>query len=157
MVKIVADQIDVKAVFKKAFITLTKQICNVELQEADVFAMPGNGRTITATIQSRGAFCAAITCIQDKKLAQAILLGMTKGRTIPVPEQELYIKEYFNIICGNGISRINNKIKSASRPGIPVLFEEIKEPEASAGPEEVIILRSDYGDMAVYVNYKWST
>jgi len=55
----------------------------------------------------------------DSSIYRSIAEHMKGGPVTDMDEMEMYLKEYFNILCGNIVSRINRDQKLAMRFGIP--------------------------------------
>lgn len=104
-------------------------------------------------IQTKGAFPALLICSIEESLREALLMGMNRGRKIPVELRDLYLGEYINIICGHALTKINNKIGGTSRLSLPQVNQFGEEKEAVYLSKEVIYFDSNYGQMKLEINY----
>ena len=55
---------------------------------------------------------------------KAIAEHMKQGEVENAEDMEIYLKEYFNILCGNIISKINRAINTSMRFGIPDYYDQ---------------------------------
>lgn len=150
------EPINVGGIFKEAFLGLTKRISGIELFEREDSALEDGD--VYVVIMTKGTFHATITCILDNGMKQTILSGMSRGKELASEEQELLLKEYFNIICGNGLSKINNKIKTASRLTVPLILEkEDCDNESEDGKiRETMMFHSECGNMKVCISHVYA-
>lgn len=153
MVVIITNQLDVRAIFRDVFIKLTKHMGNMNLLETGEPITKEKDRYIVF-VNTKGVFLARIICILDKKLGQDILTNMVHGRKLLPEEQELYLKEYVNIICGNALTQINSQKKAASRLTVPAFSEEesLLEKEMEM-QNESIVFQGNSGCIEVRISY----
>lgn len=162
---VLMNQIDVKDIFRESFLVLTKKITEIVLLETDAIRLNMDEACVIA-VRTKGRFHAEIACIADRVLIRAILKEMTHGRKISEDEWGLYIKEYMNIICGNGLTRINNMMKASSRLTVPSLGSSehdlpdgLEQTQTSDGLEqmqtECIKFESIYGYMKVRLKFSF--
>lgn len=147
--------IEVGAIFKKAFIDMTSRLSSVELNEEKKQKNVAASEETRIMILTKGSFQSYIVCSMDKELGEVIVLGMNNGKPLEQEEKELYIKEYINIICGHGLSYINGCLGTASRLSVPYLVQQeakvIDPPETDR--EETFSLDCEYGTMNVTVHW----
>lgn len=143
---------DVYCIFEEAFVKITNQLVHISL-ESDSTPCSLSGKVYTGVIHTRGPFEAGISCCMEESLYQAVLNGMTNGKEVSSRETVLYTTEYFNIVCGNAISRINNKIKAPSRLHVPLVVEDGTDVQLldSAESEKVLYFKSNNGVMKVNI------
>ena len=75
------------------------------------------------------------------------------GGGLPPDEQiPLYIKEYINIVCGHGVSSLNNTLKEVSRLSVPFYQSEIRHEDVMKEQMDVIF-DTEIGTMQVELHY----
>ncbi|MCH5267133.1 MAG: chemotaxis protein CheX [Lachnospiraceae bacterium] len=139
----------VSAVFEQAFLSVSSQLLGIQMQKREKY--PGfsvEEPVCHVMIRTIGYIQLEITCLFPQKLVQQIVSCMHGGKKPPDEEVPLYIKEYVNIVCGRGISDLNDQYGKASRLSVPFYQEEIMHEDGLKEQKEAVF-ENEYGAMLV--------
>ena len=139
----------VSTVFEKAFIDVSSQLLGIQMQRQEKY--PGfsvEKPVCHVMIRTIGYIQIEITCIFPRTLVQQIVSCMYGGDSPPDEEIPLYIKEYVNIVCGRGISDLNNQLGKSSRLSVPFYQDEIMHEDGLKEQTEAVF-ENEYGAMLV--------
>lgn len=144
-----ASNLDVVAIYKDTFTSVTKKIAAVELEEtkAEDLAMQ---EKYVFVVHTMGAFESAFKCEIENGLFLQIAWNLNKGQDLSEDMKVMYLTEYLNIICGRALSSINGKLGSRSKLTVPKYLGEADETqEEQYACEEQIGFATEYGNMRI--------
>ncbi len=154
---------DIEQVFDKAIVTYTGALSKVVLKRDthemyDISSSDNSSDYKKSIIYTMGTFSSSITCKVHKELYNYII-GMMSGNMSQDPDEQLgilYFNEYFNIICGQAVSRINDGYGQESRISVPysngfdkVMLDTHKDTEN----ELKLVYYSEYGRLLLHIKY----
>lgn len=109
---------DFQKILDNAVRDITKRIAGIDLETAK-WPQGDDNEVASLYTDTRGSYKITVVYHAETRLLRYIANKMAR-RPVEDPEDvEMYAKEYFNILCGNIISTINQMTKSSARFGIP--------------------------------------
>lgn len=113
----VVNETVIKVTQKMIGVTLKPSFCALEDMEKDWAAI----RLVLTGLDSG---CFSFYYRAQPQVYRMIAEKMKGQPIVDTQDMEMYLKEYFNILCGQIISRINRETKSSMRFGIPTYHEK---------------------------------
>lgn len=102
----------------KAVREMSRRVTGIEMVREDVQVKQHSGWD-SFFIKTSGDYNAAIVMSAESTVFYGIACSMKKNKDISEKDIEIYVTEYFNIVCGFFISRLNNAKKLKARFRIP--------------------------------------
>lgn len=114
--------------------------------------------TASLSITTSGDYRLTIIFHADMQLFRIIAKNMKRKELTDDTDLEIYVTEFFNVLCGHVVSMINNHINRSARFGIPSFYKgfyELQSPD-NQDYHQTIYYRCDYGVIEIetygYVN-----
>lgn len=125
-------------VIDEAAVDITKRMAGVELK-------PGKRKSLEDTgvirIRTTGTYDLSLSYVASASVFQAIADSMKRAPAVDMEDVSVYVKEYFNILCGRIISRINRETKHSARFGLAEFEYPFQTP---AEPDGEILIELTY-------------
>ena len=141
-------------IFDQSFLDVTDKVASIRLErltEENVLA----DCPVAVEILTKGLFCSDIVCKMSNELFEAIIQNMNRGKEVAADERTLYIGEYMNIVCGQALSDINNRVGRGSRLSIPKVTVGESESRMDNQKSSIeLYYDTSYGKMKVIVSYE---
>lgn len=149
------SQSEIRTIIEDNIIGLTKKVANISIKKGRQIELDRQN-VYTGMIHTNGAFHSIIVCCMEESFYQEVLTYMTRGTTVDEKMAGLYIGEYLNIICGNIVSHINNKLRIHSRLKIPYVKKGNIESQQISKEQilEEFYFESSVGKMKFHVTYE---
>lgn len=141
---------------ENSFVTVSDKVAGIHLckeNATDCVAVLPNQVHKSVLIHTTGDLAMQIVCCFEEKLMQMIAQNMYGGE-LPARQLSLYIKEYVNIVCGYGVSELNNRYHTKIRLSVPIcLWQEQNENlcEKLEQPWIRLAFDTNYGTMSVQI------
>lgn len=71
------------------------------------------------SVKTTGDYCMNIVLHAEYEIFRSVAVNMKRGGVVKDSDINIYITEFFNILCGHIISAINKKYTCSARFGIP--------------------------------------
>lgn len=112
------NEIDVQQILDDAARDITKRLAGIELERAQ---WPQGDSSDIASLYTAttGSYSITVVYHAETRLLRYIAEKMKRRPIEDAEEVEMYAKEYFNILCGHIISKINRLTKASARFGVP--------------------------------------
>lgn len=139
---------DIEKILDDTVRDITKRLANIELKKAD-WSQSDLNDVASLYTATTGSYKITVVTHAETRLLRYIAEKMAR-RTVDEPEDvEMYSKEYFNILCGHIISKINQKTKSSARFGVPHFRRGFYVVEDCPGIVLEVSYQSDEGGLQV--------
>lgn len=140
--------VDIEKILDDTVRDITKRLADIELKKAD-WAQAGTDDVASLYTVTTGSYKITVITYAETRLLRYIAEKMAR-RTVDEPEDvEMYSKEYFNILCGHIISKINRQTNSSARFGIPQFRRGFYVVEDCPGIVLEVSYQSDAGSIQV--------
>lgn len=150
MVQIRQKVINGAYLVENILISLTEQLTGIRFRIMDFKPIEKN--FVIFLVHTHGYFESDVYFYIEDTLRDKLVKELGKG-WIPNDEEDiLCITEYLNVVCGRGISEVNNTLKEHSRITVPILLKEI---DIKSQYEKKITVSCDslYGRMNIVTYY----
>lgn len=141
---------------EKSFVTVSDKVAGVHLCKEKgtdcATALPETEQR-SVSIHTTGDVVMQIVCCFEEKLMQMITQNMYGGE-LPAQQVPLYIKEYVNIVCGHGVSELNNRYHTRIRLSVPICLWQGQDEnlcEEQEYPWMQLVFDTNYGMMSVQI------
>lgn len=143
----------VSKAFEQAFVSVSQKLLGLQLQRRK----QDNGIFLQHPVRqimicTSGYLRMEIICDMPESMVLQIVSKMYGGGLPPDEQIPLYIKEYINIVCGHGVSSLNNTLKKVSRLSVPFYQSEIRHEDVMKEQMDVIF-DTEIGTMQVELHY----
>jgi len=173
VVIIKSTSVELEKMFEDTIIGLTEQVAGITLKSKEKIPVAARkslnrqkkviikehidfSTQCVTVIKTKGVFHSFILCWMDQDLFDALTTGMNRNRKLEYGKQVFYMMEYYNIICGRVLSKINNMMASTSRLTVPQVIHSQKELEIPQDDYRQHVrwdFDSDYGGLHVETYY----
>lgn len=110
--------VDFQEILESAICDITQRLSGISLEKA-ITADKISSEIASLCAVTSGSYQITIICHGELQLFRRIAEKMKRRPIENDDEVEMYLKEYFNIVCGHVISRVNSATKESARFGIP--------------------------------------
>lgn len=134
---------------------ITKKIGKIEIYNIDLISLNENNSN-SVIITTVGDYNLTIVLYAEITFMQAITENMKRGKILDIAEIDLYIKEYFNILCGRVITTMNNTIKKSAKFTVPNVVKGIYLMDVTQENLDIeeLYYKSNYGFAKVQTIYE---
>lgn len=98
---------------------VTKKMAGIDLERANTDVLPSDGKVSALIAEVSGTDGFTLVYNAEDALLWEIAQNMKHRPVEDMDEVGEYTREYFNVICGHVISRLNRKTQSSLRFAIP--------------------------------------
>lgn len=109
---------DFQKILDNAIRDITKRIAGIDLETAN-WPQDENGDVASLYTVTKGSYRITVVYHAETRLLRYIADKMARRPVEDPEDMEMYAKEYFNILCGSIVSKINQITNSSARFGIP--------------------------------------
>lgn len=150
MVQIRQEVINRAYLVENILISLTEQLTGIRFRIMDF--KPIKKSYVLFLVHTHGYFESDVYFYIEENLRDKLIEELGNGWVSNTEEAFLCITEYLNVICGRGISEVNNTLKEHSRITVPTL---LKDTNVKSQYEKKITVSCDslYGRMNIITYY----
>jgi len=118
---------DLREFVNETMVQVTHQVGGIVLQPGEYMqaARPRGDVALKISVAGHRHDETCIFYRTQPHICRGIAEYMKQAPVGGTEDMAIYIKEYFNILCGHMISKINRETKSSMRFGIPSYYEDI--------------------------------
>ena len=104
------------AVMDETTVDITKRVAGITLTKCQPDGRKQRGGVLS--VSTTGDYEIALVYCAPEEILFEIVKNMKRG-PFESDEMEIYLREYFNVLCGRIISQINRQAKVSARFGLP--------------------------------------
>ena len=116
------SEIDIQKILDDAVRDITKRLAGIDLERAPSSLLEEDDDIASLYTATTGSFQIKVVCHAQTRLLRYIAEKMARRPVEDSEMEEVYVKEYFNILCGHVISKINRLTNGSARIGIPEYY-----------------------------------
>ncbi len=117
------SEIDIQEILDDAVRDITKRLAGIDLERAHSSLLDDEDEDVASLYTATtGSFQIKVVCHAQTRLLRYIAEKMARRPVEDSEMEEVYVKEYFNILCGHVISKINRLTNGSARIGIPEYY-----------------------------------